>query len=34
VAEKQPETHFLSNEEKEQWFEDFVERGTAGERKQ
>jgi len=33
VAEKRRETHFLSNEEKEKWFEDFVERKTAGARK-
>jgi len=30
AAEKQRETHFLSNEEKEKWIEDFVERETAG----
>jgi hypothetical protein len=33
AAEKQQETHFLSNEEKEKWIEDFVERETAGARK-
>jgi len=33
VAEKRRETHFLSNEEKEKWIEDFVERETAGARK-
>ena len=33
AAEKQRETHFLSNEEKEKWIEDFVERETAGARK-
>jgi len=27
------ETHFLSNEEKEKWMEDYVERETAGARK-
>jgi hypothetical protein len=32
-VEKWRETHFLSNEEKEKWFEDFVERETAGARK-
>jgi len=32
AAEKRRETHFLSNEEKEQWIEDFVERETAGAR--
>jgi hypothetical protein len=34
VAEKRRETHFLSNEEKEKWIEDYVERETAGARKQ
>jgi len=34
AAEKWPETHFLSNEEKEKWSEDFVQRETAGTRKQ
>jgi len=29
TAEKQGETYFLSNEEKEQWIEDYVERETA-----
>jgi len=29
AAEKRQETHFLSNEEKEKWIEDFVERATA-----
>jgi hypothetical protein len=33
VAEKRRETHFLSNEEKEKWIEDCVERETAGPRK-
>jgi len=33
VAEKHQETHFLSNEEKEKWVEDYVERETAGARK-
>jgi len=33
AAEKRRETHFLSNEEKEKWIEDFVERETAGARK-
>jgi len=33
VAEKRRETHFLSNEEKEKWIEDYVERETAGARK-
>jgi len=33
AAEKRWETHFLSNEEKEKWIEDFVERETAGARK-
>jgi len=33
AAEKQWETHFLSNEEKETWIEDYVERETAGARK-
>jgi hypothetical protein len=30
AAEKRRETHFLNNEEKEKWIEDFVERETAG----
>jgi len=34
AAEKRRETHFLSNEEKEKWIEDYVERETAGARKQ
>ena len=34
VAEKRPETHILSNEDKEKWIEDYVERETAGARKQ
>jgi hypothetical protein len=29
AAEKRQETHFLSNEEKEKWIEDFVDRETA-----
>jgi len=33
AAEKRRETHFLSNEEKEQWIEDYVERETAVARK-
>jgi len=33
VAENRRETHFLSNEEKETWIEDFVERETTGARK-
>jgi len=33
AAEKQQETHFLSNEEKEKWIEDYVERETTGARK-
>jgi hypothetical protein len=33
AAEERSETHFLSNEGKEQWFEDYVERETAGARK-
>jgi len=33
AAEKRQETHFLSNEEKEKWIEDFVERETAVARK-
>jgi len=33
AAEKKRETHFLSNEETEQWIEDYVERETAVARK-
>jgi hypothetical protein len=33
AAQKQPETHFLSNEEKEIWIEDHVAREIAGARK-
>jgi hypothetical protein len=33
AAEKRRETHFLNNEEKEKWIEDYVERETAGARK-
>ena len=33
AAEKKRETHVLSNEEKEQWIEDYVERETAVARK-
>jgi len=33
AAEKTRETHFVSNEEKEQWIEDYVERETAVARK-
>jgi len=33
LAEKRRKTHFLSNEEKEKWIEDYVERETAGARK-
>jgi hypothetical protein len=32
AAKKQLGTHFLSNEEKETWIEDYVERETAGAR--
>jgi len=34
AAGKRLETHFLSTEEKEKWMEDYVERETAGARKQ
>jgi len=33
VAEKREETHFISNEQKEKWIEDYVERGAAVARK-
>jgi len=33
AAEKRQETHLLSNEEKQKWIEDYVERETAGARK-
>jgi Uri superfamily endonuclease len=33
AAEKRQERHFLSNQEKEKWIEDFVERETAVARK-
>jgi len=33
AAETWRETHFLSNEEKEKWIEDYVERETAGARR-
>jgi len=33
AVEKRRETHFLSNEEKEKWIEDYVESETAGARK-
>jgi len=33
AAEKQREKHFLSNEEKEEWIEDYVERETVRARK-
>jgi hypothetical protein len=33
AAEKQRETHFSSNEEKEKWIEDYVEKETTGARK-
>jgi hypothetical protein len=33
AAEQRCETNFLSNEEKEKWIEDYVERETAGARK-
>jgi len=33
AVEKRRETHFLSNEGKEKWIEDYVERETAGARK-
>jgi len=32
MAEKQQDTHCLSNEEKEKWIEDYVKRETAGAR--
>jgi len=32
AAEKWPETHLISNEEKEKWIEDYVERETAAAR--
>jgi len=32
AAENRLETHFLNNEEKEKWIEDYVERETAGAR--
>jgi len=32
AAEKQPETHLSSNEDKEKWIEDYVERETTGAR--
>jgi hypothetical protein len=34
AVEKRRETHFLSNEEKQKWMEDYVERETSGARKQ
>jgi hypothetical protein len=34
TAEKRRETHFLCNQEKEKWIGDYVERETAGARKQ
>jgi hypothetical protein len=34
AAEKRRETHFLCNQEKEKWIGDYVERETAGARKQ
>jgi hypothetical protein len=33
AAEKRRKTHFLSNEAKEKWIEDYLERETAGARK-
>jgi len=33
AAETRRETHFVSNEQKEKWIEDYVERETAGARK-
>jgi len=33
AAEQRRETHFLSNEEKEKWIQQYVERETAGARK-
>jgi hypothetical protein len=33
AVEKRQETHFLNNDEKEKWIEDYVERETAGARK-
>jgi len=33
TVEERRETHFISNEEKDKWIEDFVERETAGARK-
>ena len=33
AAEKQRETHFLSNEAREKWIEDYSETETAGARK-
>jgi len=33
AADKRRETNFLSNEDKEKWCEDYVERETAGARK-
>jgi hypothetical protein len=33
AVEKQPETHFLWNEEKVEWIQYYVERETAGARK-
>jgi hypothetical protein len=33
AAEKRRKTHFLNNEEKEKWIEDYLERETAGARK-
>jgi len=32
-AEKRQETNFLSNEEREKWIEDYVERQTTGAKK-
>jgi len=34
AVEKRRETHFLNNEEKEKWIQDYLERETAGARKQ
>jgi ssDNA-binding replication factor A large subunit len=33
VTERRREKHFLSNEEKEKWIEDYIKRETAGARK-
>jgi hypothetical protein len=33
VVEKRQETHFIRNEEKEKWIEEYVQRETTGARK-